>query len=146
MYTGLLHTHNLFRWLVLIMLVVAIILGFTGWFGKKEWTKRDNLAGLLLTIFVDIQFLVGIVLYAFVSPLTKAAFADFGAAMKDTTLRFYAVEHILMMIIAVVLVHVGSAKSKNAIASWKKHRTSAIFYGIALVVILAAIPWNRALM
>ena len=146
MYTGLLHTHNMFRWLILIMLVVTIILGLVGWFGKKNWTKKDNISGLLLTIFFDIQFLVGLILYAFVSPTTKAAFADFGAAMKDTTLRFYAVEHILMMIIALALVHIGRAKSKKAATPVKKHRTAVIFYGIALVVVLAAIPWDRALM
>ncbi len=146
MYTGLLHTHNLFRWLVLLMLVVAIAFGFVGWISKKEWTKKDNIAGLLLTIFIDIQFLVGFILYAFVSPTTKAAFANFGAAMKDDILRFYAVEHVLMMVIALVLVHIGRAKSKKATSAWKKHRTAAIFYGIALVVILAAIPWNRPLM
>lgn len=146
MYTGLLHSHNLFRWLVLIILVIAVVMGLAGWFGKKEWTKKDNIAGLLLTIFIDIQFLIGIILYAFVSPLTKAAFADFGAAMKNTTLRFYAVEHLLLMVIALVLVHIGRAKSKKAIASWKKHRTAVIFYGIALIVILLAIPWDRALM
>lgn len=145
LYTRLLHTHNLFRWLVLIVLVIAIGFAFAGWIGKREWSKKDNIAGLLLTIFIDIQFLVGVILYAFVSPLTKAAFADFGAAMKNANLRFYAVEHILMMIIALVLVHIGRSKSKKATA-WKKHRTSAIFYGIALLVILAAIPWDRALM
>jgi hypothetical protein len=146
MYTGLLHTHNLFRWLVLIMLVIAIGFAFAGWIGKTEWTKKDKITGLLLTIFMDIQFLVGVILYAFISPFTKAAFADFGAAMKNANLRFYAVEHILMMIIALVLIHIGRSRSKKASASWKKHRTSAIFYGIALVVILAAIPWDRALM
>jgi hypothetical protein len=145
MYTGLLHTHNLFRWLVLVVLVLAVLFAFIGWFGKKDWGKKDNLAGLLLTIFMDIQFLVGFILYAFVSPVTRAAFADFGAAMKDETLRFYAVEHIFMMLIALVLVHIGRSKSKKATPEWKKHRVSAIFYGISLVVILAAIPWDRAL-
>ena len=145
MYTGLLHTHNMFRWLVLISLVLAVFFALTGWFGKREWYKRDNLTGLLLTIFMDIQFLVGIILYAFVSPITKAAFTDFGAAMKNADLRFYAVEHILMMVIALVLVHVGRSKSKKAVASWKKHRSAAIFYGIALLLVLAAIPWDKAL-
>jgi len=145
MYTGLLHTHNMFRWLVLISLVTTIFLGFAGWIGKKDWTKKDNLSGLLLTIFIDIQFLVGIILYAFVSPTTKAAFANFGAAMKDTNLRFYAVEHILMMVIALVLIHIGRAKSKKATSAWKKHRTAAIFYSIAFIIIIAAIPWDRAL-
>jgi hypothetical protein len=94
---------------------------------------------------MDIQFLIGIILYAFVSPLTKAAFSDFGAAMKNPALRFYAVEHILLMVIALVLVHIGRSKSKKAIAPWKKHRAAAIYYGIALVLILAGIPWDKAL-
>lgn len=144
MYTGLLHTHNLFRWLVLIALVLAVGFAFAGWLGKRDWKKRDNIIGLLLTIFMDIQLLVGIILYAFVSPITKAAFADFGAAMKNTDLRFYAVEHILMMVIALVLIHIGRTKSKNATTPWKKHRTAAIFYTIGLLIILAAIPWERA--
>lgn len=144
MYTGLLHTHNMFRWLVLVALVLAVLFAFIGWFGKREWSKRDNLTGLLLTIFMDIQFLVGLILYAFVSPVTKAAFNDFGAAMKNPDLRFYAVEHILMMIIALVLVHIGRAKSKKDVANWKKHRVAAIYYLIALVLVFAAIPWKRA--
>jgi ABC-type dipeptide/oligopeptide/nickel transport system permease component len=145
MYTGLLHTHNLFRWLVLIVIVLAVVFAFIGWFKKRDWTKKDNITGLILTIFMDIQFLVGIILYAFVSPLTKAAFSDFGTAMKNSALRFYAVEHILLMIIALVLVHIGRSKSKKAVAPWKKHRAAAIYYIIALVLILAAIPWDRAL-
>ncbi len=144
MYTGLLHTHNMFRWLALIALVLAVLFAFFGWFGKRDWTKRDNITGLLLTIFMDIQLLVGLVLYAFVSPLTQAAFADFGAAMKNTELRFYAVEHIFIMLIALVLVHLGRIKAKKAAAPWKKHKFAAIFYGIALVLVLVGIPWERA--
>lgn len=146
MYTGLLHSHNMFRWLVLIVLILAIYFASTGWAKKGKWNKKDNVTGLLLVIFMDLQFLIGIILYAFVSPLTKAAFADFGAAMKNADLRFYAVEHILMMIIALVLVHIGRAKSKREPIAWKKHRTAAIFYGISLLLIIAAIPWERALM
>lgn len=146
MYTGLLHTHNMFRWLVLIVIVLAVVFAFIGWFNKRDWNKKDNTTGLILTIFMDIQFLVGIVLYAFVSPLTKAAFNNFGAAMKNADLRFYAVEHILLMIIALVLVHIGRIKTKKAVAPWKKHRAATIFYGIALLLILAGIPWDRALM
>ena len=145
MYTGLLHTHNLFRWLVLIAAVLAIGFAFTGWFRKRDWKQTDNVLGLLLTISVDIQLVVGMILYLFASPLTKAAFADFGAAMKNADLRFYAVEHILMMIIALVVIHIGRSKSKKANISFRKHRAAAIFYTIGLIIILAAIPWNRAL-
>lgn len=144
METGLIHTHNMLRWLLLIVLLLAIGLAFTGWTGKKEWNKKDKVVSLLLTIFMDIQFLVGIILYAFVSPMTKAAFANFGAAMKNSELRFYAIEHITMMVIALVLVHLGKVKSKKATTPWKKHRVAAIYYTISLLIILAAIPWNRA--
>lgn len=146
MYTGLLYTHNMFRWLALIALILTIVFAFSGWLRRSDWKKRDNFSGLLLTIFMDIQFLVGIILYAFVSPITKAAFSDFGAAMKNADLRFYAVEHILMMVIALILVHIGRSKSKKATVPWKKHRTAALFYSLGLILVLAAIPWERAFM
>jgi len=144
MYTGLLHSHNGLRWFVLLALLISIVLAFSGWFGKRDWNKADKISGLLLVIFMDLQFLIGLVLYAFVSPLTKAAFHNFGAAMRNPELRFYAVEHILMMVIALALVHIGKAKSKKDIAPWKRHRSAAIFYTISLILILAAIPWDRA--
>ena len=145
MYKGLLHAHSGFRWLVLILIVVAIVMAFSGWTKKREWTKSDKLSGLLLIIFMDIQFLIGMILYLFLSPLTKTAFSNFGASMRNDVLRFYAVEHILMMLIALVLVHVGRSKTKKDIAPWKKHRAAAIFYTISLLAILFAIPWDRAL-
>ncbi|WP_319229799.1 hypothetical protein [Draconibacterium orientale] len=145
MYQGLLHAHNGFRWLVLIALVAAVLLAVSGLASKRKWGRADNLSGLILVMLMDIQFLVGIVLYAFVSPITKAAFANFGAAMKNSDLRFYAVEHILLMVIALALVHIGRAKAKKNVTPLKKHRAAAIFYGLALVLILAAIPWDRAL-
>lgn len=144
MYTGLLHTHNLFRWLVLITALLAIGFAFIGWFGKKDWKKSDNILGILFTAFIDIQLLVGIILYAFVSPITRAAFADFGAAMKNADLRFYAIEHITIMIIALVVIHIGRSKSKKAVLVNKKHKLASIYYTIGLILILVGIPWDRA--
>ena len=144
MYTGLLHTHNLLRWLILVTIVIALVFAFAGWLGKKEWAKKDNIIGLLLTILIDLQLVAGLILY-FISPFVKSAFADFGAAMKNSVLRFYAVEHIIMMLIALVLIHIGRAKSKKAIISVQKHKAAAIWFGIAFILILAGIPWDRAL-
>lgn len=144
MYTGLLHTHNLLRWLILFTMIAALVFAFTGWFGKKDWTKKDNLSSLLLTILMDLQLVIGLILYFFVSPITKAAFTDFGAAMKNSDLRFYAVEHLLLMVIALVFVHIGRIKSKKALVYVDKHKAAAIWYGIAFILILAGIPWDRA--
>lgn len=143
MYTGFLHLHNTLRWLLLIVIVVTLVKYLVGWFGSKPWTKTDNLLGIVFTSLMDLQLLTGLVLYFFLSPVTKLALSDFGAAMKDSALRFYAVEHIFMMLIAVVLVHVGRAKSKKAKTDSAKFKLASIFYLIALVVVLAAIPWSR---
>ena len=143
MYTGLMHVHNIVRWLVLLAAILAIGFAFVGWLGKKDWKKSDNILGLLYTVLIDIQLLTGIILYAFVSPITKAAFADFGAAMENDTLRFYAVEHITMMIVALIVVHIGRARSKKALIVTHKHRRAAIYYSIGFIIILAGIPWSR---
>lgn len=143
MYIGLLHLHNTLRWLILLIALVALLKYFMGWFSRQNWKKPDNTLSLVFTVLMDIQLLTGLVLYFFVSPITKAAFQDFGAAMKNADLRFYAVEHLVMMLIAVALVHVGRVRAKKAANSRAKFGNSLVFFGIAYVVILAAIPWDR---
>ena len=115
----------------------------TGWLGKQPWKKIDNILGIVFTSLMDLQLLIGLSLYFFLSPVTKMAMSDFGAAMKDDTLRFYAVEHISIMVIAVTLVHVGRAKSKKAKTDVDKFRIASIFFLAALVLILAGIPWSK---
>lgn len=143
MYTGFLHLHDTLRWLLLLSLVITLVKYLAGWFGNQPWKKADNVLGIVFTSLMDLQFLTGLVLYFFLSPITKMALSDFGAAMKDSELRFYAVEHFLMMLIAVVLVHIGRAKSKKAKTDHKKFKTASIFFLISLALILAAIPWDR---
>ena len=143
MYNEFLLLHNTLRWLLLISLVITQVKYLAGWIGNKHWTKIDNILGIVFTSLMDIQLLLGLVLYVFLSPVTRTAFADFGAAMKDDNLRFYAVEHISIMLVALVLVHIGRAKSKKAKTDSGKFRIASIFFLIALALILGGIPWNR---
>jgi uncharacterized membrane protein YozB (DUF420 family) len=145
MYSFILATHNIVRWLILVAAVVAIVQAFAGWFGKKEWSKADNLTGIIYVSVVDLNVLLGLILYLFLSPLTRQAFADFGAAMGNPTLRFFAVEHIFTMLVALALAHIGRSLSKKATETTKKHRTAAIWYTVSLLAILTMIPWDRAL-
>lgn len=144
MYPFILSLHNIVRWLILIAALAAIVKALIGWFGKREWTKNDNLAGLFYVSMLDLNVLLGLILYIFLSPLTtQAIFNDFGAAMADSTLRFFAVEHLAMMIIALVLAHIGRSISKKAVDTARKHRAAAIWFIISLLVILISIPWDR---
>ena len=145
MYPIVLLLHSWVRWIVAIAAVAAVARAFYGWLGKKDWAKLDDQLGLLFSTSLDVQLLLGLILYIFLSPLTQAAFQNFGAAMANSGLRFFALEHTLMMVIAVVLGHVGRALSKKAAESVAKHRLAAILYGLATLAILLAIPWSRPL-
>jgi NhaP-type Na+/H+ or K+/H+ antiporter len=92
-------------------------------------------------LFFDLQFLVGLLLYAVFSPLTRAAFTDFGAAMRDSVLRFFAVEHIFGMVVALALAHIGRGRLRRLTDDTARHRTMAIFFTLALVIMLVTIPW-----
>lgn len=133
MYNGILHAHSGFRWLVIIFLVIAILKSFAGWFGKKEYNKGDNMIALLLLSVTHLQLIFGIVMY-FISD----KIVSMGEAMKDATLRFWAVEHGFTMLIAIVLITLGRVLSKKAETSELKFKKGAIFYTIAFILILWA--------
>ena len=139
-YATVLTIHSWLRWLVILLGLIAFVRAATGAAASKPWTPADDRAGFWFSIALDVQFLLGFILYVFLSPFTHAAFADLGAAMKNPGLRFFAVEHMVGMLIAIALVHVGRARARKT-DSLRRHRVTAIFFALALVVILASIPW-----
>ncbi len=136
MYNILKHLHSGFRYVVLLLILSAIIGAFMGWLGQKEYSNGNRKLNLFAMISVHTQILFGFVLY-FISDITKAAFANWGAAMKDATLRYWALEHLIMMLVAMVIITIGHSKSKKP--NNNKHRTIAIYYTLALIVIVVAI-------
>ena len=140
LYTAMLHAHSVGRWIVLILLLFAIINSLLA--GSRPYIKSDNRLGLLLTIFADLMLLVGIYLY-FVGPLGYKIMQNAGmsAVMKDPYNRFFAVEHMAGMLIAIILIHIGKAQGRRPIGDRAKHRRTMIFYLVALLIILASIPW-----
>lgn len=145
MYTTVLAFHNILRWVVLIGGLLAIGKAILGWRGKKEWSPMDSQVGLVFTISMDIQLLLGLLLYFVLSPITSHAFSNFSTVMADATQRFFVVEHIFLMVVAVVLAHVGRARSKKASTHTGKHKVAAIFFTLAILAVLAGIPWQRPL-
>ena len=140
MYTGLLHTHSFFRWVVLTLLLITIIKALSGWFGKSSYSPGDNKLNLFTMIAAHIQLLVGIVLY-FISDLIRAGWSDFGAAMKEPLLRFWTIEHNLGMVIAITLITLGRMSLKKTPDDISKHKKTALYFLFGLLTILISIPW-----
>jgi hypothetical protein len=140
MWTGFLHLHNVLRWLVLFAAFAAVIGAWMSFAKGAAFTKAARIRGLLFTIGMHLQLVVGIALI-------------FRPGLLDTLTQGMVgegypryVEHIFWMIIAVVVVQVGSILSKKGDDDRKRHKMAAIFYTIGLLAILAAIPWGRPLL
>lgn len=140
-YNVMLHAHSVGRWIVLLLLLFAIFNSLIA--GRRPFIKSDNRLGLLLTIFSDLMLLIGIYLY-FVGPFGYKTFQKYdsvGALMRNSTDRFYAIEHLAGMLIAIVLIHIGKAQARKPMSDKAKHRRTMIFYFLALLIILVSIPW-----
>ncbi len=135
-YSILQSAHSGLRWLVLLFLVVAIVQALMKWQSKASYKHSDRRMPVMALIFTHIQFLIGLSLY-FMSP--KVSFHS--GFMKDASYRFYGMEHLVMMLLAVVLITIGYSRAKRLQASGAKFKTIFIFYLIGLLLILAGIPW-----
>lgn len=142
LYTTLLTIHNLVRWAVVILGAIAVFRAWRGWLGKRQFTASDTRIGTIFAGIFDLQILLGFILYFVPGTFTYTAFRDLGAAMGDSVTRFFVIEHLLMMVISVVLVHVGTAKAKRAVDDTSKHRAIAVWFTAAFVLLFLAIPWS----
>lgn len=143
MYETVLFIHSYWAYLVLLILIVASLNSLVGYFTNKEYGATNFRIALFTLIVSHIQLLIGIVLF-FTAPYLRAfGEVGMGEVMRDPTLRLYIVEHPLMMIIAVALITIGYSKHKKKLTSTPKFKILAIFYTIALIVMLSRIPWNN---
>jgi hypothetical protein len=142
LYQFLLPVHNILRWVILILLLLAIVNAASGMNANKPFTKSDRSIGLFLMIATHLNFLIGLYQW-FVSPLALNAIRSmgFGAVMKSGVYRFWAVEHLVGMLLAVVLITVARSVSKKNYIDRVKHRRIFWLLLIALILILAAVPW-----
>lgn len=140
MYNGLLHLHSVLRWLILLLLLIALYRSFAD--RAKPFTSSHRRTGLFLMITADIMLLLG--LYQWFTGewgLKSIQHNGMSVVMKNSVLRFFAIEHITGMLIAILLIHLGYAASKKNIPDAARHKRVLLFYGLALLIILISIPW-----
>ena len=142
MYNGLLHLHSVLRWVILILLLVALFKSYAD--KARPFTSSHRKVGMILMICADIMLALG--LYQWFAGdwgLKSIQRNGFSEIMKkeNAVLRFYAIEHIVLMLIAIILIHTGYSYAKKDVPDAVKHKKSLLFYGLALLLILIAIPW-----
>lgn len=136
MLTGFKHLHSANRYVLLALLLVVIITSFMKWQGKKEYTKQDDKLNLLTFIFTHVQLLIGLVLYF------TSSWVQFNEnTMSNSLLRFFTVEHLIGMLIAIVLITLARIKGKKITDATKRHKLTFWYFFIALIIMIASIPW-----
>jgi len=134
--------HSYWAYLILVVLTLAVLKSFFGYFANKDYDANAFRVSLLTLIVSHIQLLIGILLYF--SSARFGLWSDLGLVevMKNADLRLYLIEHPIINILAVVLITMGYSKHKKKLVSKPKYKTIAFFYSIALVLIISRIPWN----
>ena len=141
MYTALLFLHSWLRWLVILSGIAALGGAVAGVSTRRAWLPIDNLRLSVFTHSLDVQMLIGLILYAFLSPVTRSGFENISLTMRDPILRFFVVEHLVGMVVAIALAHVGRARARKATDAAARHRAVLIFVGLSMVAVLLSIPW-----
>jgi hypothetical protein len=131
MYITLLSIHSLVRWFVLLSLIFAVFIAFRGWLYKRKFSSLDHAVRKWTVTFAHIQFVLGFLLYT-ISPISRYFLRE---------IRFFGMEHSFMMLAAVFIITIGSAKAKSKLTSEEKFKTMAIWFSIGLFAILTSIPW-----
>ncbi len=141
MYVTLLALHSLFRWLVLISMLYAIFRAYRGWLGHKAFTKHDNVARSAAAAIAHVQLVLGLWLYI-ISPVVRYFLGNLSEGMHNRQIRFFGMEHITMMLLGITVVTIGSAKARRKPTGEQKFKTMAIWFTIALLIILSSVPWQ----
>ena len=142
MQTGLVHLHNFLRWIILLLLVLSIVKAYTGWQSKKVFSNGDRKTWLFTLIASHITLLIGLYQWLWGRyGLLTTSLPEGTSVMKDKFFRFYWVEHPTTMILAIVLVTLGYGQAKKPVADAAKYKKAFWFFFLALVLILAGIPW-----
>ena len=141
MYNGILHLHNLLRWVILLLLLIALFRHMAGMMNRRAVTRGDQRVDLFLMITAHITFVVGI--YQWIAGpwgLKLIRGQGMSDVMANDQYRFWAIEHITGMVIAIALITVGRAAIKRAV-DWRAHKKAFWFFLIALLLVLVSIPW-----
>jgi heme A synthase len=137
MYAAFLLLHSWIRWIALVAGVAATV---SAW-GADDRGSRGDRWGLILTICMDLQLVIGLLLYFVVSPTMEAIRGQMGEAMRNPQLRFFAVEHVSAMFVALVLVHVGRVLARKAATPSARRTRLVVCYGLATLIMILSTPW-----
>ena len=133
--------HSYLRWIIVVFALIVLARSVQGWLAARPWSSNDERPYQILIACVDTQFVLGLALYLGLSPFVRVFWANVSVGMKNPSLRFFGLEHVFSMVIALAVLHVGRARSKRVLDVSQRHRRVWTSLLAAFLLILVAIPW-----
>ena len=140
MYGTLLTLHSWLRWAALAFGAGALTRAFLHRRDADEASPRSRWDTFFM-LALDLQVLVGLLLYFGFSPFAREGMSNLSAAVRDPALRFWAIEHTGAMFGAAILVRIGRVLAMNAPTPMARQRHRLIWFGLAEVIMIAGTPW-----
>ena len=141
MYSAILTVHSYLRYAMLLLVLLTVLRYAAGLLSSRPWSDGDEAVGRWMIRVWDLQFLLGLVLY-FLSPIVQFGFANFGEAMGDAQLRQFLVEHPVLNLLAIGVLHAGWIRARKVAGGRDRRVRALVFIAIAVVLVLVSIPWS----
>jgi NADH:ubiquinone oxidoreductase subunit 3 (subunit A) len=140
-YGAVLLLHSIVRWVALVAGMLALVRAANARKNSAAYERGHRALGSAFVGSLQLNFVLGLLLFAVLSPLTDLAFENVSAAMASSMLRFFLVEHPFGMLVAIAIASIGAGKIRRAKDDAAKHKRTLAYYGSALAIIFVSIPW-----
>ena len=141
MYLTILSIHSWLRYLVVIFIILVFAISLKNFFQKKPFTRLQNTLSIALVGSTHVQFLLGLILYFWLSPSVQIGLGGFPASMKHPSLRYWTVEHFITMTVFVFVIQVGRLLARKESNIHSKHKKLSIFSGLGIIILVIGVPW-----
>jgi hypothetical protein len=141
LYVSVLFVHSSLRWFVLALALSVTARSALGLWRQLPWSATHERLHKALLLTADLQLALGLALYLWLSPFSRAFFHNPRVGFHDASLRFFGIEHVFGMSIALTLLHFGQVRAQRARTAWDKQRQACWFSLAALLLMAASVPW-----
>ena len=141
LYESLLISHSWLRWAICFFFIVSIFRSLIGVLKRKDFEKTDSFFAIILVGFSHLQLILGLALYLFCSPFVSLDLENFKTTVSNPIMRFWTLEHPIMMILFVILIQVARIIVKKTTDPLKKHKKNLTFLLICVFILIAGSPW-----
>ncbi len=134
--------HTLISLTFLVIAIWLFIRSYNGIYNDKAYTRKDKLLSFGFIISLYLQLIFGLFLFSNIDSYSGVNYLTEENSMKFLSKRLWPVEHIVLMLFALLIANLGLIISLNTKSDINKHKHTFIYYAIAMLLIFYSLLAN----